>query len=78
MKKKFCHWQIQHRRYGGPCSSVWFTENTLLGTSSNDKKADQDAKRKNKITFNPTYLTKVTDSNTVAVLIIEVFKYRKV
>ena len=36
---------------GDLASQFWFTENTFFGTSSNDKKTDNGAKRNNNIQF---------------------------
>ena len=43
----------------GALPPFWFTENTCFGTSCNDKKPDNDAKRNDTVIFNLTYLTKV-------------------
>ena len=29
-RKSFLTWQIQCRRYGGPCLTFWFSKNTFL------------------------------------------------
>ena len=47
----------------GPYPPFWFTKNTFFGTPCKVKKTDNDAK--GIITFNPSYLIKVTYSSSV-------------
>ena len=58
---------------GGPYVLSRFTKNTCFGTTCNDENTGNDAK--GIITFNPTYLTKVTTISGILKFLNTVFKY---
>ena len=61
-RKSFITWQIQRRHFGGACPPFWLTKNTYLEHHVTTRKPTM--MQKAKVTFSPTYLTKVTYINS--------------
>ena len=57
-RKSFVTWQIQYHCYGGPYPPSWFTKNMFLEHHVRSRKSTM--VQNVIITFNPTYLIKIT------------------
>ena len=65
-EQSFVTWQIHYRRYGAPgglALPFWVTKNTFLEYHATTRKPTM--MQKEIITFNPTYLTKVTNITSI-------------